>query len=99
MRVGGRHYRSIFLDESGEVTVVDQTKLPFAFELKRLASVERAAQAITTMIVRGAPLIGATAAYGVALAMRTDNSDAALARALDLLRRTRPTAVNLRWAL
>lgn len=100
MRVGERHYRSIFLDADGAtVVVIDQTRLPFEFELKRLGTAEAAAEAITTMIVRGAPLIGATAAYGVALAMHADASDANLARALDLLGRTRPTAVNLRWAL
>jgi methylthioribose-1-phosphate isomerase len=99
MRVNGRHYRSIFLDEGGEVTVIDQTRLPFEFTLLRLTTAEAAAEAITRMIVRGAPLIGATAAYGVALAMRTESSDANLARAVDMLSRTRPTAVNLRWAL
>lgn len=100
MRVGGRHYRSIFLDTDGAtVVVIDQTRLPFEFELKRLGTVEQAAEAITSMVVRGAPLIGATAAYGVALAMHRDATDSNLARALDLLARTRPTAVNLRWAL
>jgi methylthioribose-1-phosphate isomerase len=100
MRVGDRHYRSIFLDADGTtVVVIDQTRLPFDFVLKRLGSAQEAAEAITTMIVRGAPLIGATAAYGVALAMHADPSDVNLARALDLLGRTRPTAVNLRWAL
>ncbi len=100
MRVGDRHYRSIFVDADGEtVVVVDQTRLPFEFVLAKLATLEDAARAITTMVVRGAPLIGVTAAYGMALAMRTDSSDDALAHALDVLGRTRPTAVNLRWAL
>ena len=100
MRVGDHHYRSIFLDTDGEsVTVIDQTRLPFEFALVRLTTPEQAAEAINTMIVRGAPLIGATAAYGVALAMRADAGDAALAHALNLLGRTRPTAVNLHWAL
>lgn len=100
MRVGDRHYRSIFPDADGEsVLVVDQTRLPFEFELKRLTSLADAASAITTMVVRGAPLIGVTAAYGMALAMRADASDQGLANALDVLARTRPTAVNLHWAL
>ena len=100
MRVGGRHYRSIFLDDDGEsVIAIDQTRLPFDFALKRLVAVEDAAEAIATMVVRGAPLIGATAAYGIALAMRADPSDAALERAVEALACTRPTAVNLRWAL
>lgn len=100
MRVGERHYRSIFLDTDGvTVVVIDQTRLPFEFELKRLGTTEQTAEAITSMIVRGAPLIGVTAAYGVALAMHADASDANLARALERLAGTRPTAVNLRWAL
>jgi methylthioribose-1-phosphate isomerase len=100
MRVDGRHYRSIWLAEDGEsVEIIDQTKLPFAFEVARLADLEAAARAIEVMQVRGAPLIGATAAYGMALAMRADPSDAGLDRAANRLRRTRPTAVNLMWAI
>ena len=100
MRVEGRHYRSISLEDDGRtVAVIDQLRLPFEFRMRRLESVHDAAAAIATMVVRGAPLIGATAAYGVALAMRDDASDEQLERALDLLGRTRPTAVNLRWAL
>lgn len=100
MKIHGRHYRTIWLDEDGwGVRVIDQTKLPFAFETVRLATAEEAAHAIRHMTVRGAPLIGATAAYGVALALRADASDASLERALALLGATRPTAVNLHWAL
>lgn len=100
MKIGGRHYRTIWLDADGwGVVVIDQTRLPFHFETVRLASADEAAEAIRRMTVRGAPLIGATAAYGVALAMRVDASDAALERALALLAATRPTAVNLHWAL
>jgi methylthioribose-1-phosphate isomerase len=100
MRVNGRHFRSIWLAEDGEtVEIIDQTRLPFAFEVARLADVEAAARAIEVMQVRGAPLIGATAAYGLALAMRADPSDAGLDRAAKRLRRTRPTAVNLMWAI
>jgi methylthioribose-1-phosphate isomerase len=100
MKVGGRHYRTIFMADDGEaVLAIDQTKLPFAFTLTSLRSVDEAAAAIRTMIVRGAPLIGATAAYGVALAMRADPSDPALERATAVLAATRPTAINLHWAL
>lgn len=100
MKIGGRHYRTIWLDADGwGVVVIDQTRLPFHFETVRLATAEEAAHAIRRMTVRGAPLIGATAAYGVALALRVDASDAALEGALALLGATRPTAVNLHWAL
>ncbi|WP_332697191.1 S-methyl-5-thioribose-1-phosphate isomerase [Bosea sp. (in: a-proteobacteria)] len=100
MKIGGKAYRTIWLGEDGwSVEVIDQTKLPFSFETVRLSHVEEAADAIRQMTVRGAPLIGATAAYGVALALRADASDPALERALALLGATRPTAVNLRWAL
>jgi methylthioribose-1-phosphate isomerase len=99
MKIEGRHYRTIWPDRNGGVIVIDQTKLPFAFELKRLETAADAAEAIRAMIVRGAPLIGATAAYGVALAMRTDASDANLDESGRVLGATRPTAVNLHWAL
>ena len=100
MKIDGIHYRTIWPIEDGRrVRVIDQTKLPFRFELLDLTTVEDAASAIKAMVVRGAPLIGATAAYGMALAMRTDASDAHLASAYRLLLATRPTAVNLAWAL
>jgi len=100
MRVHGQQYRTIFLADDGcTVAVIDQTRLPFAFELRHLQSAEEAAEAIRDMIVRGAPLIGVTAAYGVALGMRLDPSDAGLERVIQLLGVTRPTAVNLLWAL
>ena len=100
MRVHGRQYRTIFLAGDGaSVAVIDQTRLPFAFELRHLQSAEEAADAIREMVVRGAPLIGVTAAYGVALGMRDDATDAGLQRVIGLLGATRPTAVNLRWAL
>lgn len=100
MRIDGRHYRTIWLDEDGwRVRVIDQTRLPFRFETVALASCAEAAEAIRGMVVRGAPLIGATAAYGVALAMREDASDENLSAALALLGAARPTAVNLHWAL
>ncbi len=100
MIIDGRHYRSIWLDADGaSVRVIDQTKLPFAFETRRLASLTDAVVAIRDMIVRGAPLIGATGAHGLALAARDDASDDAIARAHEALNQTRPTAINLRWAL
>ena len=99
MKIAGRHYRTIWPNADGSVEIIDQTKLPHEFVTTTLKSVEAAADAIRRMVVRGAPLIGATAAYGIALAMREDASDAALDRAHDLLLATRPTAINLRWAL
>ena len=100
MNVGGVPYRAISTERDGRgVRVIDQSVLPHRFETIRLGSTADAARAIRDMVVRGAPLIGATAAYGVALAMRADPSDASLERATVLLAGTRPTAVNLRWAL
>jgi methylthioribose-1-phosphate isomerase len=100
MKINGAPYRTIWLNEDGwSVTVIDQTKLPHQFETLPLSSVNDAAHAIKAMIVRGAPLIGATAAYGVAMALRADPSDAALDDAAHLLAETRPTAINLRWAI
>ena len=100
MKIGDKAWRTIWVAEDGAtIEVIDQTRLPHEFEILRLATLEEAAQAIERMVVRGAPLIGATAAYGVGLAMRADASDAALEAALHRLGRTRPTAVNLHWAL
>jgi methylthioribose-1-phosphate isomerase len=100
MRIGRTWYRTIWPSEGGSaVEIIDQTLLPHVFETRQLISAEDAAEAISTMRVRGAPLIGATAAYGVALALREDSSDLALQSAVELLGSTRPTAVNLRWAL
>ncbi len=100
MRVNGKPYRTIWLASDGSsVEIIDQTRLPHEFLTLRLETCDDAARAIKTMQVRGAPLIGATAAYGVALAMRADASDEALDRCYDTLLQTRPTAVNLRWAL
>ncbi len=98
MNVDGRPYRTIWVAEDGwSVEIIDQTRLPHAFATLRLTSLEDAAHAIRTMQVRGAPLIGATAAYGMALALRADAGALDYARAVLLA--TRPTAVNLRWAL
>jgi len=100
MKVDGKPYRTIWLGTDGTtVQVIDQTLLPHRFVVRDLRTMEDAERAIRTMIVRGAPLIGATAAYGIALAMTADSSDAMLARAYEALLASRPTAVNLRWAL
>lgn len=100
MKIGSHLYRTIWLADDGwRVQVIDQTRLPFEFAVVALSSVQEAAEAIRAMTVRGAPLIGATAAYGMALAMRTDSSDKNLHESALLLRQTRPTAVNLAWAL
>ena len=100
MNVDGQPYRTIWLDDDrASVCVIDQTRLPHRFEVVRWRSVRAAAAGIRTMVVRGAPLIGAAAAYGMALAMQEDSSDENLLLAYDTLFRTRPTAVNLRWAL
>ena len=79
--------------------VIDQRKLPHQFEIATWQRVEEAADGIRSMVVRGAPLIGAAAGYGMALAMKANSSDQSLKRAYDLLIQSRPTAVNLRWAL
>lgn len=93
-------YRTLWPGADGaSVEIIDQTRLPHEFAIVRLATVEDAARAIKDMLVRGAPLIGATAAYGLWLALRQDATDQALRSATTLLLGTRPTAVNLRWAL
>jgi methylthioribose-1-phosphate isomerase len=100
MKVDGKPWRTIWLEADGwSVGVIDQTQLPHRFASMRLTTLDEAAWAIKRMVVRGAPLIGAAAAYGVCLALKADASDAALDRACDVLAATRPTAVNLRWAL
>ncbi len=100
MKVDGKHFRSIWLEPDGwSVGAIDQRLLPHEFVVARLTDCDAAADAIRSMLVRGAPLIGATAAYGMALAMRADSSDAALDDAYTRLIATRPTAINLKWAL
>ena len=100
MKVDGRHFRSIWLEPDGwSVGAIDQRRLPHEFIVARITSVADAAEAIRSMLVRGAPLIGATAAYGVALAMRADSSNAGLDQVCKTLIATRPTAINLKWAL
>ncbi len=100
MKIDGQPSRTIWLGADGTtVQAIDQTLLPHRFVIRDFRTVEDAETAIRTMIVRGAPLIGAAAAYGMALAMAADPSDANLARAYTVLLASRPTAVNLRWAL
>ena len=100
MKVAGTPYRTIWtLDDNRTVRIIDQTKLPHEFTTQDLKTVEDAASSIRKMLVRGAPLIGATGAYGMALAMRSDPSDGAIAAAYETLFATRPTASNLGWAL
>ncbi len=98
MRVEGKPFRTIW-PEGGAVKIIDQTRLPHEFEILSLENVSGAGRAIKDMQVRGAPLIGVTAAYGLALAMRADPSDANLEAASATLAAARPTAVNLQWAI
>ena len=100
MQVATQHFRTIWPDARCKfLEIIDQTKLPFTFEIARIESLEQMAHAIKTMQVRGAPLIGAAAAYGLALAMLHDDSNEYLQQASQELISTRPTAVNLRWAV
>src|SRR6266576_2655413 len=100
MKVNGQHTRTIWVEDDGiAVGTIDQTLLPHRYATIRLETAADAARAIKSMQVRGAPLIGAAAAYGMALAARQDASDAALERAYAAMLATRPTAINLKWAL
>ena len=100
MKIEGQHRRAIeTINDMCAVRIIDQTVLPHELSWLTLETLAAAAHAIKVMQVRGAPLIGATAAYGVALAMHKSASDASLQKAYDTLIETRPTAVNLRWAL
>jgi methylthioribose-1-phosphate isomerase len=100
MKVDGKHLRTIWLEADGRtVGIIDQTRLPHEFVTARLVTLDDAVTAIRSMQVRGAPLIGATAAYGLCLALRADASDAALDRAYAALFAARPTAINLKWGL
>ena len=100
MKIDGVPYRTIWLNDDGwSVGIIDQTRLPHRFATVDLRTLDDAAHAIRAMLVRGAPLIGATAAYGLCLALHDDASDEAVDRAHRTLLATRPTAVNLRWAL
>ena len=100
MKVDGKSTRTIWLEPDGwSVGVIDQTALPHRYVTARLTNLAEAAHAIRAMVIRGAPLIGAAAAYGMCLALRADASDAALERAYATLLGARPTAINLKWAL
>ncbi|PNG28010.1 S-methyl-5-thioribose-1-phosphate isomerase [Methylocella silvestris] len=100
MRVDGKPYTTIWAgDDGASIKIIDQTRLPHRFEIITISDVDTAARAIAEMWVRGAPLIGVTAAYGLALAMRADPADANLERASAHLKAMRPTAVNLQWAV
>ena len=100
MKVGDKHYRSLWADDAlGVVHIIDQTRLPHVFETQTLASADAVADAIRSMRLRGAPLIGVAAAFGLALAVARDPSDESISIASNLLRATRPTAVNLAWAI
>jgi methylthioribose-1-phosphate isomerase len=100
MKIDGKQMRTIWVEGDGaSAGIIDQTQLPHRFATVRLATLEDAARAIKTMEVRGAPLIGAAAAYGIWLALRADTSDEALESAYAALIATRPTAINLKWAL
>ncbi|MGD9948547.1 MAG: S-methyl-5-thioribose-1-phosphate isomerase [Desulfobulbus sp.] len=100
MKVNGEAYRSIWLAKDGRgVEIIDQTLLPFQFKVVRLDTVEQAMDAISRMLVRGAPLIGATAAYGICLGLRNSVATEALKEMAARLIASRPTAINLRWAV
>jgi len=100
MKISGKEYRTIWFDEKDQVVnIIDQTKLPHQFEIKNLKTVKDAINAIKTMEVRGAPLIGATAAYGVVLAIMENNDPKFIKTSCENLIKSRPTAINLKWAV
>lgn len=101
MKINGTPYRSVWINEKDgwSIHIFDQTRLPFSLDILQLTSAQDVAHAIRTMQVRGAPLIGAVAAYGLALALRHDSSDTAMEEQAVMLAATRPTAINLRWAI
>ena len=99
MLVDNKNYKTIWANDENKIFIIDQTLLPFTFKKVELKSLDDVANAISSMQVRGAPLIGITATFGVFLAMRDDNSDQNLENAKKILLSTRPTAINLKWAL
>ena len=100
MHINGKALRTIWFDEKDQaVKIIDQTKLPHKFEVKNLKTVKDAINAIKTMEVRGAPLIGATAAYGVVLAIMENNDPKFIKKSSEDLIESRPTAINLKWAV
>ena len=99
MKINGQYYRSIRHTDDGMVDIIDQTELPHSLQIRRITDAEEAAEAIRNMYVRGAPLIGAMAAYGICLALRKDPSNKMLLDASEMMMATRPTAINLKWAV
>ena len=99
MKIGGKHYRSVWPIGEDAFGIIDQTKLPHQFETMTLRSADDAARVIRNMNTRGAPLIGVVGAYGLALAVKDDPSDDNIQRMVEMLAETRPTAINLKWAL
>src|SRR5277367_4157500 len=100
MNYQGKRWRTIWRNEDGAtIGVIDQRLLPHEFKTMTLRTMEDCAEAIRNMTVRGAPLIGATAAYGMCLALRDDPSNTGFSLAYSVLHKTRPTAINLKWAL
>ena len=100
MKINGKAFRTIWFDEKDQaVKIIDQTKLPHKFEIKNLKTVKDAINAIKTMEVRGAPLIGATAAYGIVLAVKENNNPEFIKKSSEDLIKSRPTAINLKWAV
>ena len=98
MKINGKIYRTIWF-ENGVVKIIDQTKLPHQFVIKDLKTVGDAINAIKTMEVRGAPLIGATAAFGLVLSIIENNDSTFLKKSSENLIKSRPTAINLKWAV
>ena len=100
MHINGKAFRTIWFDEKDQaVKIIDQTKLPHKFEVKNLKTVKDTINAIKTMEVRGAPLIGATAAYGIVLAIMENNDSKFIKKSCENLIKSRPTAINLKWAV
>ncbi len=100
MRINGKAWKSIWLDEDNDsIGIIDQTKLPHFLETRKLMSYKDVFNAIKNMLVRGAPLIGVSGAYGLALGVKEDASDSAIYEYFNVLNSARPTAVNLNWAL
>jgi len=99
MKINGQHYRSVWTIGEDAFGIIDQTKLPHEFVTMTLRSADDAARVIRNMNTRGAPLIGVVGAYGLALAMRQDASDDHIQKMVEMLAETRPTAINLKWAL
>tara|TARA_B100000579_G_scaffold79389_1_gene61669 strand:+ start:242 stop:1312 length:1071 start_codon:yes stop_codon:yes gene_type:complete len=98
MKIKGKEYRTIWFEDN-KVKIIDQTKLPHQFVIKDLKTIKDAINAINTMEVRGAPLIGATAAYGLVLAIIENNDQTFLKKSSQELINSRPTAINLKWAV